>query len=516
MTSRKQLFFFGILTIAFLACFWSTLRGLVHIWTGDGDYSYAPLIPLITGYLLWERRKEIAATPIRTNWAAGLMLFLFLVVSAYGILGSSPSAVRPAMPFVILCLTLFCFGGGLFRILAFPLSLLFFMVPLPTSVQTGIGLPLRSISTKLGALMLSVSGVPAFVEGNVIDLGVTQLQVVEACSGLRYILPLLALGVIYAYFFEKVRWKQFLLAAFTIPVSILTNGFRIGITGILTQRFGPKAAEGFFHAFSGWFVFMFAFALLFLFHYLMKKLFRDKTGVSSGDTRTVNTPAAASADNRVPVTVSAALLFLIGILGFSTASLPGIGLPGGFAEFPMGISNWKGERTGVIARDIIEQSGAEEAFNANYNGEKGGSISLYIGYRGAPFLESENFFHSPNVCIPSSGWKVISTKAHQIPGMENFGALEVSEMMIEKMGYRQLVYFWFQTKNRMSHDVNINRYHLSLHAIARDNTYDLFIRPITPINRDEKIEDAERRMDQFVRDMMPALLQFLKQRQVSA
>jgi hypothetical protein len=88
-------------------------------------------------------------------------------------------------------------------------------------------------------------------------------------------------------------------------------------------------------------------------------------------------------------------------------------------------------------------------------------------------------------------------------------------MMIEKMGYRSLVYFWFQTKNRASHNVNINRYHLSLHAIARDNTYDLFIRPITPIRSAEGVEDAEKRMDQFVRDMMPALLQFLKEKQVT-
>lgn len=515
MIDRKQILSVGVLILSFLFCFWSTLAGLIHVWIDDGDYSYALLIPLISAYIIWEKRTKIASAQIGRSWLGGALLSIFMVICTYGILGSSPSAVRPAIPFIILSITLFCFGSSIFKTLAFPLSLLFFMVPLPTAVQTWVGVPLRSISTRLGELILRIFEIPAFVEGNIIDLGVTKLQVVDACSGLRYILPLVACGVIFAYFFEKVRWRQIVLVILTIPISIMTNGFRIGMTGILTQRYGKNAAEGFFHEFSGWLIFIFAFAMLFVFHLLMKRIMRDNS---------INSAANISADkkqvdsipgsNTVPVAATGLLFILVGVLNFSTAALPRLALSDGFGRFPMTIGDWKGQRTEVIARDIVKQSGAEEIFNATYEKAAGKSISLYVGYRGSPFLESENFFHSPSVCIPSSGWKVLFAGKHQITGIPNLGNVLVSEMMIEKMGYRELVYYWFQTKSRTSYNVNINRYHLSLHAIMRDNTYDLFMRPITPIYSSEKLEDAETRLDGFVVEMMPVFLQFLKETQV--
>ena len=135
-----------------------------------------------------------------------------LIVSLYGILGSSPSAVRPAIPLTILALTLFCFGKKMFSVMMFPLSLLIFMIPLPTVFQTRIGVPLRTVSTGVGEFILRLLGVSVFVEGNIIDLGIIQLQVVEACSGLRYILPLLALGVVSSIFLNISAGSKFSLS----------------------------------------------------------------------------------------------------------------------------------------------------------------------------------------------------------------------------------------------------------------------------------------------------------------
>ena len=212
---------------------------------------------------MWEKRGELKSISVFSNWIGAPFFFLFLLISIYGILGSSPSAVRSAIPFMLLAIVLFCFGAPALRVLWFPLFFLIFMIPLPTVVQAGIGVPLKLLSTKLGAGILDVFGISAFVQGNIIDLGTIQLQVVDACSGLRYILPLLALGALFAYFFEKTRWKQAALVIFTIPIAVITNGIRIGATGFLSQKYGSGMAEGFFHAFSGWLVFMFAFALLF-------------------------------------------------------------------------------------------------------------------------------------------------------------------------------------------------------------------------------------------------------------
>lgn len=508
----RQLIFITVLVISFFFCFWQTITGLLSTWTENEDYSYALLMPVVSGYLIWERRKEIKAAPVGTNYSGGVLLFLFLVVAAYGILGSSPSAVRPAMPFIILSATLFCFGNDLFKLLLFPLAMLFFMIPLPTSVQTWTGVPLKLISTKLGALVLQAAGVPSVVEGNIIDLGVTQLQVVDACSGLRYILPLFALGFIYAHFFEKTRWKQALLVLSAIPISIITNGARIGITGILAQAYGPGAADGFFHAFSGWLIFLVAFVMLFIFHYILKLIpwnndfdFLKGSGVLRN--------ASSLKSNAVPVLVSAALLVVVGLLSVSTANIPGLALKNGFGEFPLSFGKWKGQTENINA-EMVRLSGAEEALNAVYTGEDKSFISLYIGFRGSPYLESENFFHSPDVCLPSSGWKVLQADNHIIGGVPGFDNLPVRKLLIERRGKKQLVYFWFQTKDRASNNVNINRFHLSLHALKRDQTSDLFIRPITPLLAGDSPEDAEKRMDAFARAMMRELLEYLDRHQI--
>jgi exosortase D (VPLPA-CTERM-specific) len=386
------------------------------------------------------------------------------------------------------------------------------MIPLPTVVQTGIGVPLKLLSTKLGGGILDAFGIPAFVQGNVIDLGTIQLQVVDACSGLRYILPLLALGALFAYFFEKTTWKRAALVIFTIPIAVITNGIRIGATGFLSQKYGAGMAEGFFHAFSGWLVFMFAFFLLFLL-LLLLRLTRRPLHETAPASKTREGPIDKNRRRYslvAPIICICALLAAAGI-GQTTRALPRLVLAEGFSGFPMAIGPWSGERL-QIDPDIVTGSGAEEAFSAEYKGAQGKVVSLYIGYRGSPFMENENFFHSPNICLPSSGWDTLQLNPRRISQTPGLGVIRTTEMVIEQMKSRELVYFWFQTKKDTSANVNVNRFQLTLHALRRDNTYDLFIRPITPIYPDETVKDAEARMDGFVREMMPTLSQFLNAR----
>lgn len=506
-----------LIIICFSFYYSSTIKGLYSIWSTDDDYSYGFLIPLISAYLIWERRREIRETAISADWLGFIPFLLFLIFSLYGILGSSPSAVQPTIPLMLLSITLFCFGKAMFRKLFFPLAFLIFMIPLPTIVQDKLGMPLKLVSTKLGELILRLSGISVFVEGNVIDIGVTQLQVVDACGGLRFILPLLALGVLFACFFENIRWKQVVLVFITIPIAIITNGIRIGITGVLASMYGSSVAQGFFHGFSGWIVFMFAFALLFLFHFLFLKRVWKKThrpaGVNRHGKEVDNLPDhIGSAGGVLPVVVCCLSLIVAGTLSCTTSVLPPIHVRGGMQSFPMTINAWQGKQE-PMDLDIIQRSGAQDALNTVYTREGSPPISLYMGYRGSPFVESTNFFHSPGVCLPAAGWKTIDSSRYTIHNIPHFNDLTVSMMVIEKTGQRQLVYYWFQTKDHVSSNVNINRFHLALHAITRDNTCDLFIRPITPIYPGETVENAQKRMDRFVREMMAELLRFLKEKQ---
>ena len=502
-----------LLVSAFLLSYWQTIVGLYQQWSTDGDYSYAFLIPAISAYLIWERRHKLGSTPIASNWVGGVFFFVFLVISAYGILGSSPSAVRPAIPLIILSITLFCFGTEVFKVIWLPLAYLIFMIPLPTLFGTLIGVHLKLISTQLGKLILQIFGVSVFVEGNVIDLGITQLQVVDACSGLRYLLPLLALGVIFAYMLERVRWKQVVLVLSAIPIAVITNGIRIGITGLLAHYYSLEAAEGFFHGFSGWLIFMVAFALLFALYVLLRVLFREApTENPSISGNEAERGAVLSRNNTISIVISSVFLLVLALVSYTTAALPTLAIRGGLSNFPLSIKTWKGEPE-KIDTEMIVLSGAQEAFSATYRKGSGNLVSLYIGYRGSPFLESANFFHSPYVCLPSGGWKTLQIGNHAITDVTKFGTITVRKMLSESMGQRQVVYYWFQTKSRTSFDVNINRFHLAWHAIQRDNTHDLFIRTMSPFYPNEKMQDAENRMDQFARDMMAALLDFLAERQ---
>ncbi|MDA8133614.1 MAG: EpsI family protein [Desulfobacteraceae bacterium] len=496
-----------ILALAFVGAYYVPFSSLYHTWMTNDDYSYGLLIPLISLYFLWEKKNILMSVPIRPFWPALPVLILFVLVSIYGILGSSGHISRPALPVLIVLFALFCFGWDLFKKAALPLCFLAFMIPLPAVLDRTVGVYLKSISSELGGLFLRVLGYSVHVSGNVIDLGVTQLQVVDACSGLRFLFPLIALGVVYGYFFERVLWKRVACVLITLPIAILTNVLRIGIAGILTYNFGSGMAEGFFHDFQGWAIFMVSLVFLFIFSRFLR-LFPTKTSrkpeaLFSKPEHRGNMPAFI---------ISIALILVVAVLTFNTRALPPMKITGGIERFPVSFNGWAG-KSSLVSPEIIEASGAEESFNAVYQDNAGQVVSLYMGYRSTAFLENENFFHSPTVCLPSSGWKTISSSKYIINDVPVFGSLAITEMVMESMGEKQLVYFWFQTKDKATHDKNINRFHLALHAIQKDNTHDLFIRPITMVGKHESIEIARQRMDGFVREMMATLDTFLKENQ---
>ena len=512
--TRTQIF---VLVALFFTAYWVPLRSMAAIWLENEDYSYGFMIPLASAYMLWEKRKSLGAIPVRSAWGGLPVLLLCTLLSLYGILGSSGNISMPSIPVLIVLFTLFCFGVEAVKRLILPLGFLVFMVPLPAVIERYLGLNLKAISTRLGGAFIALCNVPVNVSGNIIDLGAMQLQVVDACSGMRYIFPLLALGILFAHFFERVFWKRVVCVLVTIPVGVLFNALRIGLTGVLMDRFGPTIAQGFFHDLEGWVVFVFAFLMLFAVSRVLRVFPpRAEIGRQSAIPILDHVPSAVEEPRKTTPAflVSAGLLLAVAALSLSTSSLPPVAITGGIESLPLVIGPWSGNQE-IVNPVMVKESGAEQAFSGNFTDRSGGRVSLYVGYRSSAFLSNENFFHSPTVCIPSSGWVEQDVKRRTITGIPTFGTLEVMTMVIEKEGIRQLVYFWFQTKNRATYDKNINRFHLSLHALNRDNTYDLFLRPITPINEKERIGDAEQRLDAFVRDLMPVLLQFLKEKQVT-
>lgn len=244
------------------ALYGDVLVRMVVQWYEEPDYSHGFLVPLLSAYFVWERRRRLAGLPLRPNlWGAGV-LAAGLLMLILGVGGAELYLQRTSLLVVLTGLTLLLLGGAHLRVLAFPILFLAFMVPLPAIVVNAVAFPLQLVAAKTATFCLFNLGVPVLREGNIILLPGTRLEVAEACSGIRSLQALLALGCLYAYFFESVWWKRGLLVLLAVPIAIAANAFRVAGTGLLAQTWGTEAAEGFYHGFSGWLVFVAAWFLL--------------------------------------------------------------------------------------------------------------------------------------------------------------------------------------------------------------------------------------------------------------
>ena len=231
-------------------------------WYNDPDYSHGFLVPFMSAYFVWERREKLLAMPVVPNvWGIGLLGFGLLMLVT-GSVGAELYLQRTSLIVVLAGLVLLILGREFLRVLAFPIAFLFFMVPLPAIVMNAVAFPLQLFAAKTAAFCLFNFGIPVLREGNVIVLAGTTLEVAEACSGIRSLQALLALGTVYAYFTQTVMWKRWILVLLSIPIAIAANAFRVSGTGVLAHYFGIEAAEGFYHTFSGWLIFVVAFVLL--------------------------------------------------------------------------------------------------------------------------------------------------------------------------------------------------------------------------------------------------------------
>jgi len=239
-----------------------TLAGLANEWWTNPDYSHGLLIPFAVGYLAYEKRKTFAEMPLRPSWFGLVLIVGSQCVNLVGFLGAEFFLQRTSFVLLLAGLILFFAGWLQLRESAFALLLMALAVPLPVIVFNVVALPLQLIASSWAESFLRVCQIPVLREGNLLVLAQQTLNVTEACSGIRSLMSLITLGLLLAYFLP-FRWMirvAFVLT--TIPIAIVANAFRVGGTGVLATYFGEKAAQGFFHTFSGWLVFVFAFVVL--------------------------------------------------------------------------------------------------------------------------------------------------------------------------------------------------------------------------------------------------------------
>jgi exosortase len=248
------------------------LGPMVVQWWSDPNYGHGFLVPVFAGYVLWRERERWHDVTIHANnWGVGI-LFSALGLLAVGILGSEHFTERISLLFLIAGIVVFLAGWSVLRRAAFPLGYLAFMVPLPAIVYYQITFPLQLLASRLGADGLLALGVPTIREGNLLVLPNVTLEVVEACSGVRSLLSLVAVVVGYVYLFEPSLWKRFFLIAAVVPVVIASNALRLVAAGVLSYRYGPGADSGAAHTVLGLVCFVLAFLGILVLHGLLRRL----------------------------------------------------------------------------------------------------------------------------------------------------------------------------------------------------------------------------------------------------
>jgi exosortase len=252
------------------------LKELVRNWGTDSDYGHGFLVPVFSGYVLWRERERWMRSEIKPRNFGLLVMIAAVVILMGGSLGAEVFTSRISLVILLGGMILFTTGWKLLRAVSFPLGFLILMIPIPVIIYNQITFPLQLLASRFATFWLELFQVPVLREGNVLILPHYSLEVVEACSGIRSLMTLVTLAIAYGYLVERRRWVRYALVLLMVPIAILSNAIRVMGTGVLTYRFGPAAAGGFFHEFSGWIIFVAALALMFACHGILKHIGRGQ------------------------------------------------------------------------------------------------------------------------------------------------------------------------------------------------------------------------------------------------
>jgi len=522
----------GLNVLLIAGIYHSTLTWLIiHDWARE-DFSYCYLVPLIILYLIWERRGKLVDLPSVPSWGGLAPLVVGLSLFWLGELGGEYFTLYISLWLVIVGLCWIYLGWQKIKTIAFVLFFALSMFPLPNFLYGKLAVRFKLISSWLGVALIQLWGLPAFREGNIIDLGSIQLQVVDACSGLRYLIPLIMLGFIMAYFYKATFWKRALLVVSTLPLAIVLNGIRIALTGILCQMWDPDIAEGFFHDFSGWFIFMISLGLLLLEIKILNRIkpasakppSLESSAVSHPEQQTALAETSASPPPRphhfaLAIFSRPASVISLILLTATLAASQGINfhekIPPSrpLSHFPLRIGEW----TGLPQRmdpEIVDSLDLSDYLIVDYQDRSGANINFYVAY-----YESQRkgeSIHSPETCLPGSGWVFEESKPISLdtPGYYG-GKMRVNRSLMHKMGQRQLSYYWFAQRGRVLTNAYQLKFFTFWDALTMHRTDGALIRVITPVYDSEEIGQADARIQRFIQNVLPLLAEYLPGKEIN-
>lgn len=482
------------------------------------EYQHAFLIPFISLYLIWAKATDLQKVPFEPSWAGVALMILGLVAFVLGELSAIWAIIWYAFLFTLWGMVIATMGLRAAAVIWAGLLYLVFMIPLPQTLLEDLSGAFQLWSSQIGTSFLRMIGISVYLEGNVIDLGSYRLQVVEACSGLRYLFPLMSFAFFCGYIFRGKLWQKVVIFLSSIPITILMNSFRIAVTGVLVNRYGTQQAEGFLHYFEGWVIFVGCIALLFLEMAAFALLGRRKLSEAFeveipelGDFRYL-----LGGRLQAPGMAAVALV-IVGALGsLAITSRPEV-VPThvSLRSFPLTMEEWSG-RDGTLDTDVLQVLKLSDYMVTRYRTPDNPiPVELYVAY-----YESQRTgasIHSPRACLPGGGWQIEQFTRREIPGARADGsALPVNRVVIGQQGEKALVYYWFMQRGRYLTNEYQLKFFLVWDALTKNRSDGALVRVMVPVPEGTRLEDAERRLDSFVKIAEPKLYYHIPQGTVVA
>jgi len=486
------------------------------------EYSYGYFIPLIAAFLIWQKSDRLREFELRGSWTGLLLVALALALGAIGDISAIRLFSQYGFVIGLFGMSVCLIGWRGTRIIAVPLGILVFMIPLPQFLLRELSQQLQLLSSELGVALIRLFGISVFLEGNVIDLGSFKLQVVDACSGLRYLFPLLVLGFLAAYFFQGAWWKRAFIVLSTVPITIVINSLRIGLIGVTVEYWGSAMAEGILHDFEGFFMFMVCLVLLAGEMTLLARI--------GGQGRPLRTVFGLEYPDPIPKGAVVLLRrfsapMMAALLVFGIAAVISIGSSSreqiqpkrkAFAEFPMSLpGGWVGHAD-RLERDVVATLAVDDYIIADYTRSGEPPVNFYTAYYDSQSGGQSS--HSPRTCIPGGGWTIsqidevpvslVPTAMSIAPVSAGAGALAsltVNRAVIQKGEQRQLVYYWFQQRGRTMTSELAVKWFILKDGITRDRSDGALVRLVTPVTANEGIARADQRLAAFMATIAPRL-----------
>ena len=502
------------LLAAFVAAafyFHSGLASLGAAWATP-EYSHGPVVPLVSLFLFLREMRDVppTAAPVTDRWPG---LVLIAVALALGFIGNATRIDDiTTYGFVLWVGGVVLVSFGLRRGFAFWPSVLhlIFMLPLPQFVYWKVSVALQLVSSQIGVAMIQLAGMPVYLDGNIIDLGIYKLQVAEACSGLSYLFPMLSFSYTFAVLYKGPVWHKLLLLGMAGPITVAMNAFRIGVIGIMVRTHGISYAEGFLHFFEGWVIFVACMAILIALAWTLQRLTRaplplrealdiDFDGAGEQFARIAQVPFTRAMAVAAVVTALAATSHLF---PERSSIVPARDI---LVTVPQVIDGRSAQWLS-LDREIERVLGADDYVSALYHDPQGGpTVDLFAAWYASQ--TAGEGIHSPEVCLPVGGWEVSAWRQQTI-AIDGIAPFEVNRAVIQKGTSRQLVYFWFEQRGRRiasDYDVKVRAV---LDEMLHGRSDGGLVRLITPIGAREADAAADARLEAFMADLLPSMPRF--------